>query len=119
MKIRTIEKALTAKGYKLVETNNLVDDFTKLLARKNSFENLPVIDNSKKETTLYELNKTKRTNYYFENNDNIFEIQENKVSGFEIVKNDKLRKINKTKINVLLNGESYTLKNFKVFLGII
>jgi ABC-type antimicrobial peptide transport system permease subunit len=119
MLIREIEKALTAKGYELVETDNLVDDFTKLLARKNSFDNLPVIDNSKKETTLYELNRTNRANYYFQNNDNIFQIQENIITGFEIVKNDKLRKVNKTIYKVLLNGENYTLKNFKVFLGII
>ena len=118
MEIRTIEKALTAKGYELIETDNLVDDFTKLMAKKNSFNNLPVVVN-KEITTVYELNRTKRTNYYFQNNDNIFEIQINKITGFELVKNDKLRKVNKTKINVLLNGENYTLKNFKVFLGII
>ena len=118
MEIRTIEKALTAKGYKLIETDKLVDDFTKLIARKNTFNNLPVVIDGGI-TTVYELNRTSRINYYFQNNENIFEIQENKITGFKIVKNDKLRKVNKTKINVLLNGENYTLKNFKVFLGII
>ena len=74
MEIRTIEKALTAKGYKLIETDKLVDDFTKLIARKNTFNNLPVVIDGGI-TTVYELNRTSRINYYFQNNENIFEIK--------------------------------------------
>ena len=118
MLIREIEKALTAKGYELIETNNLDDDITNIAAFNNSYNNLPVVTKGKI-TTVYELNRTNKTIYYFQNNDNNFEIQENIITGFELVKNNKLRKVNKTKINVLLNGENYTLKNFKVFLGII
>jgi hypothetical protein len=119
MQMNEIKKALNSKGYELVETNNLVDDFTKLLAIKNTFNNLPIIDNSKNQTTLYELNRTNRTLYYFQNNENVFEIQENIITGYELLRNNKLKKVNKTKINVLLNGEKYSINNFKVFLGII
>lgn len=118
MLIREIEKAFLAKGYELVETNKLADDVTSLMAFKNTFDNLPVVKNGEN-TTVYELNRTNKTLYYFQNNENIFQIQINITTGFKNLKNNKLRKVNKTKINVLLNGENYTLKNFKVFLGII
>ena len=118
MLIREIEKAFNAKGYELIETNKLADDINGLVALKNSFDNLPVIKNGRN-TTIYELNRTNKTLYYFQNNENIFQIQINITTGFNNLKNNKLRKVNKTKINVLLNGENYSLKNFKVFLGII
>ena len=113
-----IKKALNIKGYELVETIDYEDDVTRLMAFKNTFNNLPVVKNGKN-TTVYELDRTKRTIYYFENNENIFEVKINITTGYKIFKNNKLRKVNKTKINVLLNGENYSIKNFKVFLGII
>lgn len=113
-----IKKALNSKGYELVETIIYEDDVTNLMAFKNTYNNLPVVQN-RENLTVYELNRTKRSIYYFQKNENTFEIQENIITGFEHLKNDKLRKINKTKINVLFDQENYSIKNFKVFLGII
>jgi|DEB0MinimDraft_10_1074344.scaffolds.fasta_scaffold00228_15 hypothetical protein len=118
MQINEIKKALSSKGYELVETSNLEDDITRLQGFNNSYNNLPIVTKGKI-TTVYELNRTNKTIYYFQNNDNIFEIRENIITGFEYLKNNKLRKINKTNFNVFLNGEKYSIKNFKVFLGII
>ena len=119
MLIREIEKALIAKGYKLTfVNNNFADDETRLLELSSNNLELPLIS-EQKNTKTYLLNKTSKTIYYFENTDNEFEIQEYITKGFKYLKNGELKKINKTIYKVLLNGENYTLKNFRVFLGII
>ena len=119
MQINEIKKGLHNKGYDLTFVdNNFADDETRLLELSSNDLELPLIS-EQKYTKTYLLNKTSKTFYYFENTDNVFEVQEYVTKGFKYLKNGELKKINKTIYKVLLNGENYTLKNFRVFLGII
>lgn len=114
---KDIIKKFKAKGYTL-ETTKLDDDYTRLLGLSSNALDLPIIE-KRETTTTYKLNTIKRTIYYFSNNDNVFEIKELVTTGYTNLSNGKLRKINKTQYEIEFNYEKYSLKNLKVFLGII
>ena len=114
---KDIIKKFEDKGYTL-ETTKLDDDYTRLMGLSSNPLDLPIIE-QKEITTTYKLNTTKRTIYYFSNNDNVFEIKELVTSGYTNLSNGKLRKINTTQYEIEFNYEKYSLKNLKVFLGII
>ncbi len=118
MLIREIEKAFLAKGYKLVETNKLADDVTSVLALIDCDIDFLKVTKVNKTTKIFELNRTQRTVYEFVKDDNFFRVQENVKTGYIMTKNT-YKKINKTTFAVEYDGNKYSIKNFKAFLGII
>jgi len=114
---KDIIKKFETKGYKLAEMKNLYDEPQKIMAFNNTYD-LPIIEIGKN-TTVYELHRVKATRYFFTNEEDVFEVTEINKIGFALKKNDELRKINRTNYEVKLNDEKYTLKNLKVFLGIV
>lgn len=113
----SIIKKFKDKGYTL-EVINLVDDYTRLMGLSSNDLDLPIIE-KREITTTYKLNTIKRTIYMFTNNDNVFEIKELITTGYKNLSNGELRKVNTTKYEIEFNYEKYSLKNLKVFLGII
>ena len=114
---KDIIKKFEDKGYTL-ETTKLDDDYTRLMGLSSNPLDLPIIEN-KEITTTYKLNTTKKTIYFFTKDENIFEVKELITTGYNYSSNGKLRKINTTKYEIEFNYEKYSLKNLKVFLGII
>ena len=117
-KMENIIKKFQAKGYELNSVRPLADDITTLMDLKENKLNLPIRE-EKANTITYELNRTKKTDYWFENDNNIFLVTELITTGYKYLKNGKLRKINVTSFEIELNYEKYSYKNLKVFLGII
>ena len=114
----SIIKKFEDKGYTLNEIIKLDNDNTNIIGLSSNSIDLPIIE-EKEITTTYKLNTTKKTIYSFTKDENIFEIKELITTGYSYSSKGKLRKINTTKYEIEHNYEKYSLKNLKVFLGII
>tara|TARA_R110002012_G_C11204935_1_gene560390 strand:+ start:96 stop:458 length:363 start_codon:yes stop_codon:yes gene_type:complete len=115
---KKIINAFDTKGYTLDKTYKLEDDVTSVLALIDCDIDFLKVTKINKTTKIFELNRTQRTVYEFVKNDNFFRVQENVKTGYIMTKKT-YKKINKTTFKVEYNGNKYSIKNFKAFLGII